>query len=311
LTPATGRDDGDRRPLQEICGEPSSVLEEVRTIAYNQRPYQLDRLGLSKTLEAVVNASCSSRRRRSRPVVDDVECGGKRERNRIVREAVTSLLGRFVEPIRILVADDHPVVRNGLRQAIEKDAGLTVIAEAANGTDALARIVELAPAVAVLDIDMPGLDGFGVARAVRAQASTVRVIFLTIHAKEDMFHAAMDLGAHGYVLKDSALTEIVQGIRAVAAGHHYVSPPLTGLLLHRRSQARALAEQQPGLQALTPSERRILRMIADGLSSKAIADTLFIQVRTVDNHRANIGQKLKLTGPYALLRYAMHHRHEL
>ena len=215
------------------------------------------------------------------------------------------------QPIRILLADDHPVVRQGLRQAIEKDTALSVVAEVATGPDAVARIAELVPAIAVLDIDMPGLDGLGVAREIGARGLTVRLIFLTIHANEDMFHAAMDLGAHGYVLKDSALAEIVKGIRAVADGHHYVSPALTGFLVHRRARARELAQQQPGLAALTASERRILRMIADGMSSKAIAEKLFVQVRTVDNHRANMSQKLNLGGPYALLRYAMQHRHEL
>jgi DNA-binding NarL/FixJ family response regulator len=213
--------------------------------------------------------------------------------------------------IRIVIADDHPVVRKGLRQVIEGDPELKVVAEADNGEAALAQIQELKPAIAVLDIDMPKLDGFAVAREIQKKRLPVQVVFLTIHGQEDLFHAAMDLGVKGYILKESAVTEIASGLRAVAAGRHYVTASLTAYLLARRSRAQAFAQSRPGLNDLTTTERRILRMIADSKSSKEIAAELFIHYRTVENHRTNICQKLGLHGHNALLKFALHHESEL
>ena len=121
--------------------------------------------------------------------------------------------------IRVVIADDHPVVRRGLRQAIEADPRLKVVAETGDGEAALAQIQELKPAIAVVDVDMPRLDGLGVAREIRKKRLPVDIVFLTIHGEEDLFHAAMDLGSKGYLLKDSALTEIVKALRAVAEGN--------------------------------------------------------------------------------------------
>ena len=213
--------------------------------------------------------------------------------------------------IRVMIADDHPVVRQGLRQTIESDSTLKVVAEAGDGQAALAQIRELKPAIAVLDVDMPQLDGLGVAREIRKKRLPVEIVFLTIHDEEDLFHAAMDLGSKGYLLKDSALTEIVQALRAVAEGNYYVTPSLTAYLVHRRSRAQTFASEKPKLAALTPTERRILGMVAEGQSSKSIAEELFIHYRTVENHRTNICQKLGLQGHNALFKFALQHKAEL
>ena len=213
--------------------------------------------------------------------------------------------------IRVVIADDHPVVRRGLRQAIEADPRLKVVAETGDGEAALAQIQELKPAIAVVDVDMPRLDGLGVAREIRKKRLPVDIVFLTIHGEEDLFHAAMDLGSKGYLLKDSALTEIVTALHAVAEGNYYVTPSLTAHLLQRRSRAQAFASEQPRLSDLTPTERRILNMVAEGKSSKSIAEELFIHYRTVENHRTNICQKLGLQGHNALFRFALQHKLEL
>ena len=213
--------------------------------------------------------------------------------------------------IRVVIADDHPVVRRGLRQAIEADPRLKVVAETGDGEAALAQIQELKPAIAVVDVDMPRLDGFGVAREIRKKRLPVDIVFLTIHGEEDLFHAAMDLGSKGYLLKDSALTEIVTALHAVAEGNYYVTPSLTAHLLQRRSRAQAFASEQPRLSDLTPTERRILNMVAEGKSSKSIAEELFIHYRTVENHRTNICQKLGLQGHNALFKFALQHKAEL
>ena len=167
----------------------------------------------------------------------------------------------MADEVRILVADDHPVLRKGLRQVIESDPKLKVIAEAGDGEEALAGIQELKPDIAVLDLDMPKLDGFGVAKEIQRRKIPVRIMFLTIHSEEDLFHAAMDLGAKGYILKESALTELAHGLRAVAEGQHYVTASLTAYLLNRRGRAAALAQSHPALNDLTPTERRVLRAV--------------------------------------------------
>lgn len=217
----------------------------------------------------------------------------------------------MADEVRILVADDHPLLRKGLRQVIESDPKLKVIAEAGDGEAALAQIQELKPDIAVLDLDMPKLDGFGVAREIQIKKIPVRIVFLTIHSEEDLFHAAMDLGAKGYILKESALTEITHGLRAVAEGQHYFTASLTAYLLNRRSRAAALAQSHPALNDLTPTERCVLRAVAGYRSSKDIAAELFLHYRTVENHRTNICRKLGLQGSNALLKFALKHKSEL
>jgi DNA-binding NarL/FixJ family response regulator len=213
--------------------------------------------------------------------------------------------------IHIVMADDHPIVRQGLRQTIEADAALKIVAEAGDGKTALAQIVQHRPVVAVLDIDMPEQDGFSVARAVRQQKLGVEIVFLTIHREEELFQAALDLGAKGYVLKDSAVTDIVAAIKAVAAGQPYISPQLSAYLLKRRQSVAALNARKPGLEDLTPTERRILKLIAEDKTSKEIAGELFISHRTVETHRTNISRKLELHGNLALVKFALEHKTRL
>jgi len=213
--------------------------------------------------------------------------------------------------IRIVIADDHPVLRKGLRQVIEEDPSLYVVAEVGDGEAALTEMERHHPDVAVLDIGMPRVDGFQVLREISRRRLSTGVILLTLHAEEDMFNEAIDLGAKGYILKDSTISGIVEGIKAVAAGQHYVTPSLTTLLIRHRKRTQGLADTQPGLAELTPAEQRILKLIAHGRSSKEIADALFIHYRTVENHRVNIAQKLGLRGHNAVLKFALEHKAEL
>ncbi|HZM87552.1 MAG TPA: response regulator transcription factor [Blastocatellia bacterium] len=213
--------------------------------------------------------------------------------------------------IRIVVADDHPIVRQGLRQSLEAERGLKVVAEATDGQTALDQIKSLTPQVAVLDIDMPGLDGFSVLRALRAEKIEVEVVFLTIHRDEDFLNEAINLGAKGYVLKDSALTDIVTCVKLVASGQHYVSPALTGLLLNRQQRTASLSQRKPELKDLSPTERRVLKLIAEYKTSREIADQLFISHRTVETHRTNICNKLEIHGNHALMKFALAYKSEL
>jgi len=213
--------------------------------------------------------------------------------------------------ISILIADDHPIVRRGLAQLLNSEPGLAVIAEADDGEQAIERIRALQPAIAILDVDMPRKDGFAVAQAVVDEQLSVEVIFLTMHKNEALLNSALDLGVKGYVLKDSAMADIINAVRAVTAGEEFLSPALSKYLIRRSRRAAAFVQQQPALADLTPTECKVLALIAQGQSSKAIADTLCISPRTVDHHRANITDKLQLKGHNALLRFAYQHKGEL
>ena len=213
--------------------------------------------------------------------------------------------------IRVVIADDHPIFRRGLRVVLEADPRLRVIAEADDGAAALAAIKEHRPDVAILDVDMPVSDGIAVARAVREQRLQVAIVFLTMHRDEPLFNAAMDAGVKGYVLKDSALTEIAGCVRTVAGGRSFISPDLSGYLLARSGRAGALVESKPGITDLTPAERRVLRMISEAKTNKQIAEELFISIRTVEHHREHISEKLDLKGSHALLKFAIEHKSEL
>jgi DNA-binding NarL/FixJ family response regulator len=214
-------------------------------------------------------------------------------------------------PISVFLADDHPVFRQGLRQVIETDAQLQVIGEAVDGQEAIKKISETNAQVAVLDVDMPNGNGFEVARALKQKRVPVEVVFLTMHKDERFLNAALDLGVKGYLLKDSAVTEIIAGIRAVAAGEDYVSPALTTYLLKRSRRAAQLVAEKPALDRLTPTERRVLALLGDYKTSKEIAAELFISIRTVERHRANICEKLDLHGAHALIKFATENRSEL
>ena len=213
--------------------------------------------------------------------------------------------------IRIVIADDHPVFRRGLCMVIASDPMLKVVGEAENGDEAVARISELRPDVALLDIDMPGQNGFDVARQLQSLRIQPAIIFLTMHEDEALFNSAFDLGAQGYLLKDSAVSDIVAGIKTVVSGRNFISPSLSTFLVSRARRATTLVEHKPSILDLSPTERRVLKLIAENNLTSEIAAKLGISLRTVENHRAHICQKLDLRGSNALLKFALTHKSEL
>lgn len=212
---------------------------------------------------------------------------------------------------RIVIADDHPLFRRGLAEAIRQERGFTIVGEAETVAEALHLIETLRPDVAVLDIEMGGEHSLSIAKEVRDRGLGVRVLFLTMHREESIFNEAIDAGAAGYVLKDAASREIAAAIRAAARGDAYVSPAISSFLLRRGERVDALLLDRPALQQLTPSERKILKLIAEGKTSKEAASELSISYRTVENHRANICAKLGLSGTNSLLRFALENRSSL
>jgi DNA-binding NarL/FixJ family response regulator len=208
----------------------------------------------------------------------------------------------------VLIVDDHPLFRSGLRQVIAGDPRFELVAETGDGEAALQLIQEKKPDVAVLDVNLPGLSGLEIARKLQAIRQPTRVIMLTMHKDEETCNRALDFGAKGFLLKENATEEIVKAIAAVAAGEYYLSSTITGYLVRRRHRAETLAAKKPGLEDLTKAERRILKLIAGKKTSREIGAELFISPRTVEAHRANICAKLKLTGSHSLLQFALENR---
>jgi len=209
-----------------------------------------------------------------------------------------------MQTIKILIADDHPIFLSGLKQVLQKESGIAVVEESSSGKQALDYMLLHEVDIAVLDIDMPGLNGLEVAESILNTKPAISVILLTMHKGRDAFIKALEIGISGYVLKENAVVDVVQAIRSVWAGNNFISPEMTEFLTHQQNNKNA--REMPGdISLLTPSELRILQMIAAYRSTKDIADTLFISEKTVANHRMNMVRKLQLSGKNSLLRYAM------
>ena len=170
-------------------------------------------------------------------------------------------------------------------------------------------IKQFEPAVAVLDVNMPEMNGFDVVRNLREINLATEVIFLTMHKDETMFNTAMDLGVKGYLLKESAIDDIAAGIRTVAAGKHFISPALTTFLINRSNRTDASGKSR--IEALTKTERRILKLISEDKTSREIGEMLFTSVRTVERHRQNICNKLEIRGSNVLLKFAVANKDRL
>ena len=212
---------------------------------------------------------------------------------------------------KVLIVDDHPLFRSGLRQVIQSSPRFELVGEAGDGEAALKFILEKKPDVAVLDVNLPNLSGLEVARKLQGKKNSTRLIILTMHKEEEMINRALDFGVSGFVLKENAVEDIIEAITTVAKGESYLSPSVSGFLIKRRNRAESLTAQKPGLDNLTKAERRILKLVADKKTSKEIAAELFISPRTVEAHRANISDKLELHGSHSLLQFALENRSAL
>lgn len=213
----------------------------------------------------------------------------------------------MTEKTRILIADDHPIFRSGLRAAIDAQPTFEVVAEASDGEEALRLITELLPDMVVLDVKMPKLSGFLVVEELGKKGLSPDVIILTMHEEEAMFARAMDLGVRGYVLKDGAAVEIVNCLEAVRRGQRFTSAAVTNFLFKRAGAQSAIG----GLDTLTATERVVLRLISEYKTSREIASELGISHRTVENHRNNICSKLDVHGSHGLSKFIQKHRADI
>lgn len=211
--------------------------------------------------------------------------------------------------IRVLLAEDHNVVREGLRLLLSAQPDIEVIGEATNGREAVAAAGATCPDVAVLDISMAELDGLQAAEQIRLVCPDTRILILSMHESDAYFFRALEVGAAGYVLKKAASDDLISALRAVARGEAYFYPSLTRKLLdtYLTHSNPDIPSGPPGYQELSDREREILRLIVSGLTNQEIAENLIISASTVQSHRTNILQKLDVKTTIDLVRYAIRH----
>ncbi len=206
--------------------------------------------------------------------------------------------------LRILLADDHKILRDGLRKLLESKEGFQVVAVAANGHDALSLTKKHRPDLVILDIAMPILNGIDATRRMVAEVPGVKVVILSMHNAPQFVRAALDAGARAYLLKECSFEELIEAIDSVASGHHYLSKQVTGLVIEDYLQCRASALSSPR-DPLTPKEREVLQRIAEGQRTKDIAASLHVSPKTIETHRSHIMEKLRLRSVAALTKYAI------
>jgi two-component system response regulator NreC len=206
---------------------------------------------------------------------------------------------------RILIADDHAIVRAGLRALISGEPGLEMVGEAAGGYEAIELVRQTHPDVLVLDLSMPDLDGISVTRAIKPEMPDLHILILTLHEDEALLKEAIKAGAGGYILKRAAESELISAIQAILRGSLYVDPSMVRVLLGGPS-ANPISQPVP-VEPLTPREKEILKLIVEGYTNRQIGEELIISVRTVEGHRANISDKLGLHSRVELVRYAHEH----
>ena len=212
---------------------------------------------------------------------------------------------------KILVADDHPIFRQGLIRTIESHSSFNIIAEVNDGMQAFNKIKELKPDIAILDISMPNLSGLQIVKKIQNLNLDVKIIILTMYTDEEFFSQAIDLDIKGYILKESTAEDLIVALKNVSNGGSYISPSLTDYVIKLGRERRSFIKAKPSLKNLTPTERKILKYLAENKTSKQIGDDLVISYKTVENHRANIRDKLNLKGLNALLKFAIENKSKL
>lgn len=207
---------------------------------------------------------------------------------------------------RLLIVDDHPLFREGLKAILRRDPAFTVVAEAGGSAEALRLARDSRPDLAVLDISLPDRSGIQLARELRALLPDIAILMVSMHAKADYVAEAVKAGAGGYLTKDAATQRLLEGLRAVAAGSLYLDPSLS-LEVSRELLAkgtRRCDEPASAYDSLTPREREVMRLVVEGLANKEVAAALGISIKTAEHHRANLMRKLGLQNTVELVRYA-------
>jgi DNA-binding NarL/FixJ family response regulator len=209
--------------------------------------------------------------------------------------------------ITVFLADDHAVVRDGLRFLLEAQHDITVIGDAANGRDAVRQVAQLCPDVLIVDIAMPDLNGIEATRQIGETCPSAQVIILSMHSTTEHVFRALQAGARGYLLKESAGVEVINAVRAVHAGHRYLSEKISDQVIDDYVRQRDAVEAESPLARLSPREREVLQLVVEGKSSAEIAGILFLSPNTVETYRSRLMQKLGISDLPGLVKFAIQH----
>jgi DNA-binding NarL/FixJ family response regulator len=209
--------------------------------------------------------------------------------------------------VTVFLADDHAVVRDGLRALLEAQRDITVIGDAANGRDAVRQVAGLCPDVAIVDIAMPELNGIEATGQIRQLCPDTKVVILSVHSTTEHIFGALQAGARGYLLKESAGAEVVKAVLAVYAGRRYLSQKISDKVIKDFVQQRELAQAQSPLARLSPRERQVLQLVVEGKSSAHIADILSLSPKTVETYRSRLMHKLDISDLPSLVKFAIQH----
>jgi DNA-binding NarL/FixJ family response regulator len=209
------------------------------------------------------------------------------------------------EKHRILIAEDHTILREGLRALLSLDPGLEVVGEVENGRDAVRAVEQLKPDLVLMDLSMPGTDGLTGIREINRRYPLLKTLALTVHKTEEYIRAALQAGANGYVLKDATHGELMLAIKTVLSGKTYLSPSVSDKVINRYLDDNKTVESITSWERLTSRERDVLKLIAEGRRNKDIAAYLFVSIKTVEKHRSNLMKKLDLHNASALTSYAI------
>jgi DNA-binding NarL/FixJ family response regulator len=210
-----------------------------------------------------------------------------------------------VTSYRIILADDHVLFRQGIRNILEKNKQIEVVGEAGDGLELLELLKKVTPDMVILDVSMPNLRGLEATREIKMVSQEVKVLILSMHKDKEYVYSAISAGAEGYLLKEDADTDLFAAIEKIRQDGHYISPLLFGEMTSELFQAHLSGQPTPQYDPLTTREREVLKLIAEGNSNREIADLLFISIRTVENHRASIMRKLNIRKPTDLVKYAI------
>lgn len=207
--------------------------------------------------------------------------------------------------ITVFLADDHAVVRDGLRYLLEAQRDIEVVGDAANGREAVQLVAQLKPDVAIVDITMPELNGIDATHQIRDVCPATKVIILSMHANTRHIARALQAGARGYLIKESAGIEVVKAVRTVYGGHHYLSQAVSDTVIDDYVLQQRTGEHKNALELLSAREREVLQLVAEGKSSAEIADVLSLSPKTVESYRSRLMQKLDINDLPSLVRYAI------
>lgn len=211
-------------------------------------------------------------------------------------------------PYKIVVADDHAILRQGLRALLSASDEISIIGEASDGQEAIRITNQLKPDVLLIDLSMPRMNGTEAIQVLRARQPDLKIIVLTVHRTEEYVRAALDAGINGYLLKDDTHNELLSSIHAVLNGQTYLSPSICGHVVNTYLDPNGALVHGSSLEALTTREREVIKLIAEGMTNKSIARQLFISVKTVEKHRSNLMRKLNLHSAAKITAYAIEHK---